>query len=303
MTAPTFTTGSLDDRLQTHQADLSPTELRVAHFFADHREEVGFVSAVEIARQLGTSDATVVRTAQRLGYAGLPELKRELVEALRTRATPALRLGRRLEQIGDEPDAILDHVLSWHVEFIEEARRSLQPGAFARAIEILHAAERILTFGIGPSASLADYMSLKLGRFGRQAGSITATGMGLADALLSVRAGDAVIVMDFGRVLREVEVTLQRAREVGAPVILLTDTLARELAERVDVALLSPRGRSGVLGSAVITLVVLDALLLGLANRDRARSLTALNSLKDLRAEILGFRIDDASSEIEDTPT
>jgi DNA-binding MurR/RpiR family transcriptional regulator len=127
--------------------------------------------------------------------------------------------------------------------------------------------------------------------------------MGLADALLSVRAGDAVIVMDFGRVLREVEVTLQRAREVGAPVILLTDTLARELAERVDVALLSPRGRSGVLGSAVITLVVLDALLLGLANRDRARSLTALNSLKDLRAEILGFRIDDASSEIEDTPT
>src|SRR5438552_11195618 len=107
---------SLDDRLADRFADLSPTEQRVARFFGDHREEVGFVSAIEIAQQLGTSDATVVRTAQRLGYAGLPELKRELLDTLRTRATPALRLGRRLEQLGGEPAAILDHVMTWHVD-------------------------------------------------------------------------------------------------------------------------------------------------------------------------------------------
>jgi DNA-binding MurR/RpiR family transcriptional regulator len=240
----------LAERLAERLAELSPTEQRVARFFGDHREEVGFVSAIEIAQQLGTSDATVVRTAQRLGYSGLPELKRELLDALRTRATPALRLGRRLEQLGDEPAAIFDHVLAWHVDLIEAARRTVQPEAFARAIEILHAADRTLTFGTGPSASLAEYMTLKLDRFGRQAAAITATGMGLADALLTMRAGDALVLMNYGRVYREVEVTLDRAREVGAPVILLTDTLTIELAGRFDVALQAPRGRTGDLGQA-----------------------------------------------------
>src|SRR5438045_3447980 len=153
----TRTEAPLDERLAERFADLSPTEQRVAHFFAEHREEVGFVSAAEIAQQLGTSDATVVRTAQRLGYAGLPELKRELLAALRTRGTVAVRLGRRLEQIGDEPSTILDHVLSWHIQLIEEARRTLRPEAFARALEVLHNAERTVVFGIGPSGTLAEY--------------------------------------------------------------------------------------------------------------------------------------------------
>ena len=283
---------SLDQRLDDRFADLSPTEQRVARFFGEHREEVGFVSAIEIAQQLGTSDATVVRTAQRLGYTGLPELKRELLDALRSRATPALRLGRRLEQLADEPSAILDDVLSWHVDLIEASRQTLRPDAFARAIEIMHQADRTLTFGIGPSASLADYMTLKLERFGRQAGAITATGMGLADALLTMRRGDALVLMVYGRVNREVDVALERAREVGAPVILLTDTLAPELQGRFDVALEAPRGRSGDLGSVISTMVVLEALLLGLAKRDRAPSLAALESLNDLRAHIVGYRID-----------
>jgi DNA-binding MurR/RpiR family transcriptional regulator len=282
----------LEQRLTDRFSDLSPTEQRVARFFADHREEVGFVSAIEIAHQLGTSDATVVRTAQRLGYAGLPELKRELLEALRERATPALRLGRRLQELGDEPADILDQVLSWHIELIEEARRTLRPDAFGRAIEILAAADRTLTFGIGPSASLADYMTLKLIRYGRQAASVSATGMGLADSLLSMRRGDALVLMDFGRVSREVEVTLDRANEVGVPVILLTDTLAFELAGRIEVALQAPRGRSGELGSVVSTMVLLEALLLGLANHDRGPTLSALEALNDLRAQILGYRVD-----------
>ncbi len=283
---------ALDRRLDDRFADLSPTEQRVARFFGDHREEVGFVSAIEIAQQLGTSDATVVRTAQRLGYAGLPELKRELLEALRSRATPALRLGRRLEQVGDDPASILDHVLSWHVDLIEAARRTLRPDAFARAIEIIHDADRTLTFGIGPSASLAEYMTLKLARFGRQAAAITATGMSLADALLTMCRGDALVVMVYGRVNREVDVILERASDVGVPVILLTDTLALELSGRFDVALEAPRGQSGDLGSVISTMVVLEALLLGLAQRDRAPSLAALESLNDLRARIVGYRID-----------
>jgi DNA-binding MurR/RpiR family transcriptional regulator len=100
-----------------------------------------------------------------------------------------------------------------------------------------------------------------------------ATGMGLADTLLTMRRGDAVVLMDYGRVYREVEVTLDRANAVGIPVILLTDTLGLELAERIDLVLQAPRGRTGDLGSVV-------------------SAMAALEALNDLRAQIVGYRVD-----------
>src|SRR5919199_2278284 len=95
-------TAGLDERLAAHFDRLTTAEQRVARFFADHRQEVAFLSVAEIASRLDTSTASVVRAAQSLGYAGLPELKRELIEELRSAATPALRMGRSLEQVGDD---------------------------------------------------------------------------------------------------------------------------------------------------------------------------------------------------------
>jgi DNA-binding MurR/RpiR family transcriptional regulator len=230
----------------------------------------------------------------------LPELKRELVRALRTRGTVAVRLGRRLEQLGDDPSTLLDHVLSWHIQLIDEARRTVRPEAFTQAIDILSKAQRTVIFGIGPSGTLADYMRIKLVRFGREAAAIKATGMALADALMTLRRGDALLVMDYGSVYLEVRVTLERARVLGIPVVLLTDNLALELAGFFDVALQAPRGRVGALGSVVNTMVVLDALLLGLANRERATSINSLSALNDLRARIVGYRIDIDSTPYEE---
>src|SRR5262249_26478400 len=108
--------GRLDERLAARGQHLSPAERRAATFFAAHREEVAFLSAAEIAGKLETSDATVVRTAQSLGYTGLPELKRELVAALRVRATPASRLGAALEDLGSTLEEALDHVLTLQID-------------------------------------------------------------------------------------------------------------------------------------------------------------------------------------------
>jgi DNA-binding MurR/RpiR family transcriptional regulator len=98
--------------------------------------------------------------------------------------------------------------------------------------------------------------------------------------------------MDYARVYREVDVALDRAKHVGVPVVLLTDHLALELADRIDVALQAVRGKSAALGSDVTSLVVLEALLLGIATCDRPLSLAAGEELNELRAQLVGHRID-----------
>src|SRR5215471_18951996 len=99
----------LDERLVLHRAALSPAELHVATFMREHPEEVAFLSVTELASRLATSDATVIRTAQALGYSGIPDLRRNLIEQLRATLTPALRLSKSLEHVGADPEELLDN--------------------------------------------------------------------------------------------------------------------------------------------------------------------------------------------------
>jgi DNA-binding MurR/RpiR family transcriptional regulator len=262
---------------------LSPKEQAVADFYAEHREEGAFLSAAEIAERLGTSDATVVRAVKALGYSGIPELRRELIDALlRARATPAVRLGRSLEDVGEDP---LGQVLDREIELLEEAR-SVDRAEFARAAGLLASADRVLIFGLGPSGALAEYFALRLLRIGRPARAITASGLRLADALLDARRGDALLLMAYEPLDTEADAALTRANEFELPVVLLGDTLGDRLSGRVGCVLATRRGRHGTLGSAAATIVLLDALLLALAVRDRTRALAALGDLNRLRRRL-----------------
>jgi DNA-binding MurR/RpiR family transcriptional regulator len=258
----------------------------VANYFADHPEEAAFLSAADIAQKLETSDATVVRSAQSLGYSGLPELRRELIDALRLRATPASRLGTTLEDLASGPGDALEHVLLQQIDLLEEARRTLSHAAFAQAVDLLAAARRILVYGNGPLEGIASYCVLRLARFRRSALALTQTGRRFADDLLTVSAGDSLLVMAYGEMQREAEVLLERAAELAVPVLLLTDTLGAAYAASVAVSLSARRARTGEWSTAATTLVIIDALLFGLAARDRPRTIEALEVLKDLRGRI-----------------
>ncbi|HZP94824.1 MAG TPA: MurR/RpiR family transcriptional regulator [Candidatus Limnocylindria bacterium] len=277
---------TLDERIAAARPELSPAEERVASFFAQHREEVVFLSAMEIAARLDTSDATVIRAAQSLGYSGLPDLKAELRDALRTRATPTLRLGRSLEDLGEDPVDVLDHVLATEIQLLHDAKQTLRARDFARALDLLAAARRVVIQGLGPNAPLCEYFAARLRRMRRPALAVGTRGQALADSLLDMRKGDLVVVLAYDRSNPESEIMLDRARELGLPSILITDTLGLALAGRFTVALSARRAGGGMFHLSAITVVLLDALLFGLAGRDRVGALGAAEELQQLRARI-----------------
>jgi DNA-binding MurR/RpiR family transcriptional regulator len=264
--------------------ELSPKERAVADFYVEHREEAAFLSAAEIAERLGTSDATVVRAVKAMGYTGMSELRRELIDELRARATPAVRLGRSLEDVGEDP---LGYLLGIEIERLEQVRAA-ERADFERGVDVLGEAERVLAFGLGPTAALAEYFARRLGRFGRPVEAIGAGGLPLADRLLGLRAGDVLLLIVFESLDRDADVALARANELGLPVVLLTDTLGAKLADRIEVAVSSPRARGGAFRGGTTTVALLDALLLALAARDRSRSLASMTELNRLRKQLRG---------------
>src|SRR5207237_10183339 len=132
------------------------------------------------------------------------------------------------------------------------------------------------TFGIEAASHLTQTFALRLRRIGRDALSISASGAGLADTLLTMRAGDVLVAIADEHSPTEMTVVLAEARGAGVPVVLLTDPLAARSVDHVRVALLSSRGDAGGFKTLTTTAVLLDTLLLGLAARARALSLLHL---------------------------
>ena len=79
---------------------------------------------------------------------------------------------------------------------------------------------------------------------------------------------------------------------LGAPVVVITDTLLSREPGVARVVLQSGRGSPGLFASHGATIVLIEALVLGIAANDRAIADASLATLNELRAELAGRRID-----------
>src|SRR5215813_1745565 len=107
------------ERLATAAGKLSAAELAVANFIGTNREEVLLASALELGEKIGTSDATVIRTAKALGFAGLDPLRRQLAAELRASLSPAARLTRTLGDVSHASASPLALTVRSHIASLE----------------------------------------------------------------------------------------------------------------------------------------------------------------------------------------
>jgi DNA-binding MurR/RpiR family transcriptional regulator len=275
-----------DERIEASLALLSPAEQRMARFFIDEKEAVLLGSAAQIASQAGASDATVVRTAKSLGFDGLFHLRETLLADLTGNSSPGVRLRRTLEATGEGASGALSHVLATHRETLEIFTDPQFEQRFGRVIDTLFSAKRRHVFGIGPSGGLADYAALQFNRIGLDTTALSTTGIALADRMLAMGEGDAVLVMAYAPIYREVEVTLEFAERCNIPVLLISDSLGPFVHGRITEVLAVPRGRADHLSMHAGTMVLIEAMIVALAARDRTAALSSLEKFGAVRGTI-----------------
>ncbi|MEA2905939.1 MAG: hypothetical protein QOI12_3326 [Alphaproteobacteria bacterium] len=271
---------------------LSTAEQAVIRFFEENREEVLVASAAALASSIGTSDATVIRATQALGYAGLDDLRRHLANELRVSLSPAARMARTLGAVKSDGACALTMMVDIHFQALEGLLRDIKAELFERAVELLVKARRVVVFGIGPSSAVADYFAIQLGRFGVESKSLTQTGLLLADRLHGLKPGDLVIALAYSRVYREIQSLLSQAGRLGAPSILLTDTLGTTLGQQVDLVLPVARGNADWFSTHTATLGLIEALLVGVAAKRPTETIASLKNLNVLRSELAGEKME-----------
>jgi len=289
MHAADMTHKGLSERIADFAPNASPVEARVLDWLARNRETALHASAARIAAKVGTSDATIIRTARKLGYDGLEALRTALAEDLRRDLSLSERLASEVARVkGGSPLAVTAAALRASLDAIE----ALDARDVARVVKEIGQARRVHVFGIGPSSYIAGYLAAQLARLGIDARALTRTGLQFADDLIGVGTGDAVLALAYDRPYPEVHALFDRTQAQGLFSTLITSIGTRLPDARANITLRVPRGRVEGFGMHAGTLALLEGILIAVSAADPDRAAAALDALNSTRQTLSGGGMD-----------
>ncbi len=270
-------------RLQGTYSGLRAAEQRVADFILAHPDELIYLTVTELADRTHTSESTVVRLCQKIGYKGYQEFKivlaRDLVE-------PATAIYAAIEP-GDDLATVKTKVFQANAQALRDTLEVLDEKDLQRAVDAIASARRLEIYGVGGSSPLALDAYHKFVKLGVAAVALSDGDlMAMSSSLLS--ANDVALGISHTGASRDVTDALGRAKRHGATTICLTHRSSSPITKVSDVVLVTAAQQtafsSDASSSRIAQLAVIDTLYVGVAHKNHARSLEMIERTREATA-------------------
>lgn len=239
-------------------ADSTQVERKIALYIREHMEEVLHCTLLELADQIGVSDASVVRFCKSIGYKGFQDFK--ICAALET--VPSAQYHSALSK-DDSTESICKKIFACETSALTKTLQNLNVQVIEQVAGILSTARRILLCGTGGSQVVARDAKHKLLKVGIHSSAVEDKDIQLMEASLLDQEDVLVAFSHSGNnvhTLRAVEL----AKQNRATIVVLTSSGKNQLAKEADYILTTvsePTIFSSELGSTRLAqLAVIDCL-------------------------------------------
>lgn len=247
----------------------SPALSRVVAVLRADPELAAFATTAQLADVARVNIGTVTRTAQFLGFSGWPDF----VLDYRGRYLATLTADRILSGSSSGVKGLAS--IMEDVRALESLVGTLDDTVIEEGAELIGRARRgvVLATGIfaGVAAQLAHGAQLLGCDLSLQTGAVSAQ----MTAVRQLGPEDLVITFNIWKTTEAVNQLALLAAERGVPLLAIVDR-STPVAQRADLAITVPSDSSRYLPSSVPATSVIQALLMGVAERDRARAEASL---------------------------
>lgn len=273
----------LDIREQTQKnfSSLSRIQKGLIQNILNEYEDYIFLSVNETAKALGVHKSTLVRLAQNIGFTGYTEFRAALQELYRKEITPGKKLGKTLSEVQD--DNLYQQVIETEVFALKESLKTISTKDIQKAANLIINAKRVFICARGPQKALVELFEFRLLRFHLDVHTITEEGRAIIEKVHLLTSEDVLIFYSFIEVAKEQYIANSLAQEIGCPVIMITDTVAKEMVESITVTLAARRGPSTIYHTNIVPLAIQSAIVLQIAKILGVKALRQLDQLQDLR--------------------
>lgn len=270
-------------RIEMNMNSFSKGQKRIASYIEEHYDKAAYMTALKLGETVGVSESTVVRFASELGYDGYPALQKAMQEMIKEKLTTVQRIEVTKNRIGDND--VLAAVLNQDIDKIRRTIEDVSREDFNKSIDSLTNAENIYVFAVRSTSALADFLGYYLQLiYGNVHVISTASKSQMYEQLFRISDKDAMIGISFPRYSTTAVEAMEFARERGADVIAITDSMASPLVECANQVLIAKSDMASIVDSLVAPLSLINALIVAcvLARKDEVEhTLTQLEEVWD----------------------
>lgn len=253
--------------IQTQYTRLSKGQKLIAQYILNNYDKVAFMTACKLGETVGVSESTVVRFANALGYSGYPKLQAALQELIKNKLTTV----QRVEMANDYSDenAIVNKILKSDMDNIRETLEEIDAEAFQDATNSLLKARKIYILGMRTSFVVAQYLGFYLGII---LDNVHVVRMDMGDAfeqIVRISEDDVVIAFSFPRYSKKSFQLVKYAKEKGAHIISITDSLFAPVASVSNNTLIVKSNMASFVDSLVPAMSVANALAVSVGMKEK----------------------------------
>jgi DNA-binding MurR/RpiR family transcriptional regulator len=269
---------SFKERVEAHYDRLGKQRQRVVKYVNDHLQSAVFLNANQLAQQVGVDAATVVRTAQDLGFDGYGDFIEHARQWFLETRTP-FEIAQRSFRESADPAASVVASLHQERDNLQQLIEVANPKQIVKLARRIRKARSTLVIGLDLASTLSKHLEYTLQALGFNARAATSGSGRLRNHLSLITPRDLVIAITFRRGLRETVEAARTAHDAGIYTVGMTDSELSPLVKVCHEYILAPIASQSFAGTYVAPLAVINAITVALVKCDPAHSLKALGKI------------------------
>lgn len=241
---------------------LPRAEKAIASALLENPEAITHLTRAEIARESGSSEASIIRFCKRMGYDGYSSMKEDFIRAL----AEGMEIHSEDIKVSDDMKTILKKVYQSNVQMLSDTLVLADDENYEKALDALLKAREIHFFGVGDAFAVCQLAYMKFGRLGIPC-SVHSDVMLQMMTAGNLTSEDVALAVSYEGRSRNVVEAMKIAKERGAVTISITKMNKSPLLRYTDISLFTAVNDLTVGRDKVTRRVsdqfILDALYLG----------------------------------------
>ena len=270
----------LEMRILRSDRQLNHRRRRLLQSIMENARESCFLSSRQLAQRHHVDPATIVRTAQALGYERFGEFARDLRGHFLHTLTPYAVM----QAVASRETTLHDRVrqtLHEDLDHIRGLQSSLVPELVIGLARQIHKSRRIVVVGVDLAASLSLFLAYSLTALGFDAEAPAGSAGNLLHHVRFLTRKDMLVAISFRKCLKETVEAARLAQTRQVPTFAITDSGDGPLGRYCDRYLAVSIESSSIAGSYVAAMSALNAVIVACTHLSPKRSLAALKITRD----------------------
>ena len=246
---------------------LTKGEKKIAEFLVKNPKKVILLSALDLGKEIGVSDASVLRFSKTMGFNKFNDFKNYIALEL-SETSPDDRIVKNWDNFNSKND-IANKIVNADLENIKEFLLNVDFDQVNEAVEMIDEAKKIYFLGIGSSRAISQFMFWHVKRLGFNAECVNEGGLGLYEAFSHIKKGDVVIIFAFPRFLNDEIKAVKLAKEKKAKIITITSNVFSEISFLTNIVFKISVENNAFFNSYIVPMELCNIILTALFEKNK----------------------------------